>query len=177
MIAVDTNVLVYAHRAETALHQAATRKLVELAAGRGLWGLPVFCAGEFIRVVTHRRVFNPPSTLEEAIQFLERVVAAPGCRILRPEAGFFELLTTVAREADARGNLAFDAQIAWGDGITDEEKLIFCDAQTSGGLLIAVPSASTQAVLDGLAQRGVTGAVIGRVVAEAEGANTIEVAA
>ena len=112
MIAVDTNVLVYAHRAETALHQAATRKLVELAAGRGLWGLPVFCAGEFIRVVTHRRVFNPPSTLEEAIQFLERVVAAPGCRILRPEAGFFELLTTVAREADARGNLAFDAQIA-----------------------------------------------------------------
>ena len=112
MIAVDTNVLVYAHRAETALHQAATRKLVDLAAGRGLWGLPVFCAGEFIRVVTHRRVFNPPSTLEEAIQFLERVVAAPGCRILRPEAGFFELLTTVAREADARGNLAFDAQIA-----------------------------------------------------------------
>lgn len=112
MIAVDTNVLVYAHRAETALHRAATRNLVDLAAGRGLWGLPVFCAGEFIRVVTHRRVFNPPSTLEEAIQFLERVVAAPGCRILRPEAGFLELLTTVAREADPRGNLAFDAQIA-----------------------------------------------------------------
>ena len=112
MIAVDTNVLVYAHRAETELHEAATRRLVELAEGRGLWGLPVFCAGEFIRVVTHRRVFNPPSTLDEAIQFLERVVAAPGCRILRPEAGFFEVLTTVAREADARGNLAFNAQIA-----------------------------------------------------------------
>ena len=77
-----------------------------------------------------------------------------------------------------RNNLdAFDAQIAWGPGITDEEKLIFCDAQTSGGLLIAVPSASTQEVLGGLAQRGVTGAVIGRVVAEEEAANTIEVAA
>ncbi len=112
MIAVDTNVLVCAHRAETALHEAATKRLVELAEGRELWGLPVFCAGEFIRVVTHRRVFNPPSTLDEAIQFLERIVAAPGCRILRPEAGFFEVLTTVAREADARGNLAFDAQIA-----------------------------------------------------------------
>lgn len=112
MIAVDTNVLVHAHRAETALHEAATKRLVELAEGRELWGLPVFCVGEFIRVVTHRRVFNPPSTLEEAIQFLERVVAAPGCRILRPESGFFELLATVAREADARGNLAFNAQIA-----------------------------------------------------------------
>ncbi len=75
-----------------------------------------------------------------------------------------------------RNNLdAFDAQIAWGDGITDEEKLIFCDAQTSGGLLIAVPHASTQAVLDGLARRGVTGAVIGRVVAAEDAANTVEV--
>ena len=77
-----------------------------------------------------------------------------------------------------RNNLdAFDAQIAWGDSITDEEKLIFCDAQTSGGLLIAVPQASTQAVLDGLAQRGVTGAVIGHVVAEEDAANTLEVSA
>ena len=77
-----------------------------------------------------------------------------------------------------RNNLdAFDPQIAWGEGVTDEEKLIFCDAQTSGGLLIAVPSTSTQAVLDGLTKRGVTGAVIGRVVAPEDAANTLEVAA
>ena len=76
-----------------------------------------------------------------------------------------------------RNNLdAFDAEIAWGPDITDEEKLILCDAQTSGGMLIAVPHASTQAVLDGLTQRGVTGAVIGRVVATEEASNTIEVA-
>ena len=76
-----------------------------------------------------------------------------------------------------RNNLdAFDSEIAWGPDITDEEKLILCDAQTSGGLLIAVPSASTQSVLDGLTQRGVTGAVIGRVVAAEEAGNTIEVA-
>ena len=76
-----------------------------------------------------------------------------------------------------RNNLdAFDSEIAWGPDITDEEKLILCDAQTSGGLLIAVPSVSTQSVLDGLTQRGVTGAVIGRVVAAEEAGNTIEVA-
>ena len=76
-----------------------------------------------------------------------------------------------------RNNLdAFDAEIAWGPDITDEEKLILCDAQTSGGLLIAVPPASTQAVLDGLTQRGVMGAVIGRVAAAEEASNTIEVA-
>ena len=77
-----------------------------------------------------------------------------------------------------RNNLdAFDPDISWADGISDEEKLIFCDAQTSGGLLIAVPSASTQGVLHGLARRGVTGAVIGRVVAAEDAAYTIEVAA
>ncbi len=76
-----------------------------------------------------------------------------------------------------RNNLdAFDSEIAWGPGITDEDKLILSDAQTSGGLLIAVPSASTQGALEGLAQRGVTGAVIGRVVAAGETGNTIEVA-
>ncbi len=76
-----------------------------------------------------------------------------------------------------RNNLdAFDSEIAWGPGITDEDKLILCDAQTSGGLLIAVPSGSTQTVLEGLAQRGVTGAVIGRVIAAGETGNTIEVA-
>ena len=75
-----------------------------------------------------------------------------------------------------RNNLdAFDPAIAWDSGISDEEQLIFCDAQTSGGLLIAVPPGSTRTVLDGLTRRGVTGSVIGRVVAEEDAANTIEV--
>ena len=92
--------------------------------------------------------------------------------------GVHELAERGVVPGGTRNNLdAFDAQIAWGDGITDEEKLIFCDAQTSGGLLIAVPQASTQPVLDGLARRGVKGAVIGRVVAAEDAANTIEVSA
>ena len=75
-----------------------------------------------------------------------------------------------------RNNLdAFDSDVAWGPEITDEDKLILCDAQTSGGLLIAVPSESTQGVLDGLAQRGVMGAVIGRIVARTEAGRAIEV--
>jgi len=92
--------------------------------------------------------------------------------------GVLELADRGVVPGGTRNNLdAFDGQIAWGAGVADEEKLILCDAQTSGGLLIAVPSASTPGVLDGLAQRGVTGAVIGRVVAAEEAANTIEVSA
>ncbi len=111
MIAVDTNVLVYAHRVETELHAEAARELIALAEGAAHWGLPIFCAAEFLRVVTHRRVFRPPSTLERAVDFLNGVVASPSCRVVLPGAGFLDLLTATSRAADARGNLLFDAQI------------------------------------------------------------------
>ena len=112
MTAVDTNVLIYAHRRETDLHATAARELLGLAEGTAPWGLPVFCIAEFLRVVTHRRVFNPPSRLSRAIEFLDNLLSSPSCRILRPGAGFVDLLTSSARRADARGNLMFDAQIA-----------------------------------------------------------------
>lgn len=111
MIAVDTNVLIYAHRAETSLHAVASQELVALAEGGTRWGLPVFCIGEFIRVVTHRRVFNPPSTLPQATGFLQDVVASPSCRIVRPGRDFTGLLVDSVLQAGARGNLVFDAQI------------------------------------------------------------------
>ena len=112
MIAVDTNILVYAHRSETDLHDAATMAIVELAEGIVPWGLPVFCITEFLRLVTHRRVFSPPSTVSQALGFVDDVVASPVCRVVRPGPEFLRFLAETARGADARGNLIFDAQIA-----------------------------------------------------------------
>ena len=112
MIAVDTNVLIYAHRAEAELHEVAAERLVTLAEGDDPWVLPVFCATEFLRVVTHRRVFNPPSTVSEALDFLNNVLASPSCTLANPETAFMSRLDAVVRETDARGNLVFDAQVA-----------------------------------------------------------------
>ena len=112
MIAIDTNILVYAHRSETELHPAATAELVALAEGVAPWGLPVVCVTEFMRVVTHRRVFNPPSTVSQALDFLDDVLASPVCRVVHPGPAFLGFLAEAARQADARGNLMFDAQIA-----------------------------------------------------------------
>lgn len=112
MIAVDTDVLVHAHRTETAHHHAAAAALVEIAEGVEPWALPVFCITEFMRVVTHRRVFVPPSTVSEATSFLDALVASPTCNVVRPGTEFVPILAATARRADARGNLMFDAQIA-----------------------------------------------------------------
>lgn len=111
MIAVDTNVLVYAHREETAHHEAARARLVELAEGREQWAIPVFCAAEFLRVVTHRRIFKPPFTALRATEALGRILEAPSLRVLMPDERYTRLLLEVIRDADASGNLVFDAQI------------------------------------------------------------------
>lgn len=111
MIAVDTNVLVYAHRAGSRRHEAALGWLRHLAEGPLPWGIPVFCLGEFVRVATHPRVLNPPSTPDEALDAVTRLLASPTARVLSPGPRWPELFAETVRAGDVRGNLVFDAQI------------------------------------------------------------------
>jgi len=112
VIAVDTNILVYAHRASAPEHERALAWLRHFAEGRRPWGLPVFCVGEFVRVVTHPRVLDPPVPLKEAIAALDGLLASPTVRVLSPGRQFSEIYFETLRAGDGRGNLAFDAQIA-----------------------------------------------------------------
>ena len=111
MIAVDTNVLVYAHREEFPQHRKARARLTELAEGSAPWAIPIFCLGEFLRVVTHPRVLAPAFTAAEACDALGRVLASPSVQVLVPGARFWSLLVEAIFGADARGNLVFDAQV------------------------------------------------------------------
>ena len=111
MIAVDTNVLIYAHRRETQRHARALKELSALAEGNAPWGLPVFCIAEFIRVVTHLRVFTPPSDLRTALDFVDRVLESPTVRLLLPGQTYPSVFRSICETAEVRGNLAFDAQI------------------------------------------------------------------
>ncbi len=112
MKAIDTNVLVYARREELPKHTRAVTLLHELAEGQVPWGIPVFCIGEFLRVVTHRRVFNPPTPLEEALSAIDALLESPTVRLLMPGERYWTLLTDATSRAQTTGNLVFDAQIA-----------------------------------------------------------------
>jgi hypothetical protein len=112
LIAVDTNVLVTAHRDGLAGHDEALAWLRKLAEGPVPWGIPVFCLGEFVRVATHPRVLDPPSTLEQAIEAIRGLLASPSVRVLSPAQHWPVLFREMLVAGDARGNLAFDAQIA-----------------------------------------------------------------
>ena len=74
--------------------------------------MPVYCLAEFLRVVTHPRVFIPPTELAVGLDFLERLLASPTVRLLLPGERFWTCFRQSCEQADARGNLAFDAQIA-----------------------------------------------------------------
>jgi toxin-antitoxin system PIN domain toxin len=112
MIAVDTNVLVYAHRDHLSQHGRALEWLTYLAEGHLPWAIPVFCLGEFVRVVTHTRIFDPPSSLKQALSALEGLLQSPTLRLLNPGPRYPALFDEMVRAADTRGNLVFDAQIA-----------------------------------------------------------------
>lgn len=111
MIAVDTNILVYAHREELAKHEPAKRRLKQLVEGAELWALPVFCLTEFIRVISHPRLFDPPHSPMEAVQAVQRFAASPSLRVLMPGERFLPLFYSAIEHAQAKGNLVFDAQI------------------------------------------------------------------
>jgi len=112
MIAVDTNILLYADREETPQHRAALQALRRLAEGHEAWAIPIQCVGEFLRVVSHDRVFQPPTPIGEALASIESLLASPSARVLVPGGRYLRILREVIERADVRGNLVFDAQIA-----------------------------------------------------------------
>ena len=112
MIAVDTNILIYADREELPLHGAALHALRRLAEGHEAWAVPIFCVGEFLRVVSHDRVFDPPTPVADALAAVDSLLSSPSSRLLVPGERYLPLLRTVIEQADVRGNLVFDAQIA-----------------------------------------------------------------
>jgi len=107
VIAVDTNILVYAHRQELAQHGAALDVLTKLAEGDAPWGIPVFCLAELVRVATHARLFDPPYSADEACTAIDRLLESPSLRVLQPGQRFMPLFLAAVRV----GNLVFDAQI------------------------------------------------------------------
>jgi hypothetical protein len=111
VIAVDTNILVYAHRSRAPQHEVALQTVRRLAEGEKPWALPVFVCGEFLRVVTHPSLLSRATLPEVAIMSLDSLVSSPSVVVLHPGERFWGLFASAVLDGAATGNLVFDAQI------------------------------------------------------------------
>ncbi len=111
MIAVDSNLLVYAHREDSPWHEAAYARMVELAEGRGPWAIPWPCLHEFLSTVTHPRIYDPPTPLESAIDQVEAWLESPTLVILSEAADHWLVLRETLRNSRVSGPQVHDARI------------------------------------------------------------------
>jgi uncharacterized protein len=112
VIVFDTNVLVYAHRADSPFHERARAVLREHAEGPASWAIPWPCLHEFLAVTTSPRVFRDPTPPDLARRQVDAVLASPSLHVLAEGPGYWEVLRALLEESQVRGPKVHDARIA-----------------------------------------------------------------
>ncbi len=112
MIAVDTNILVYAHREDSPFHQAAFERVAELAEGPAAWGIPWPCLHEFLAIVTHARIYAPPTPQAQAMDQVDAWIESPTLALLTETAAHWPTLRALLTAGRVTGALVHDARVA-----------------------------------------------------------------
>ena len=112
MIALDTNILVHAHREDSDFHEPARDRLQHLANAGAPWAIPWPCIHEFLAVVTHPRIWRPPTPLGVALAAVEALRAAPSLVLLGETEGYWEQLRAALDAGRIVGPRVHDARVA-----------------------------------------------------------------
>lgn len=121
MIALDTNILVYAHRRDSPHHEQAQRALSTLVGGPTPVGVPWPCVHEFLAVVTHPRIYRPPTEAPTAVAAIRALADAPGLTLLAETDDHLDILGGLLGPS-VSGAKVHDARIAaicLGHGVTE----------------------------------------------------------
>ncbi|MGH3547728.1 MAG: type II toxin-antitoxin system VapC family toxin [Pseudonocardiaceae bacterium] len=112
MILCDVNVLVFAHKEGADRHNEYRSWLEEVMNGDEAFGVSDFVLSSVLRIVTHPRVFDPPSPWDRAREFAEAVRSAPSAVPIAPGPRHWQIFTELGEKAGVRGNLVSDAYLA-----------------------------------------------------------------
>lgn len=112
MIAVDTAILVYAHREDSSWHREALNAVTELANSGQPWAICWTTVHEFLAVVTHPDLFQPPSTMAQALGAIKAWQESPGLRMINEGNGYFLTFTKLAHSGKIKGRKLQEARIA-----------------------------------------------------------------
>ncbi len=112
MIAVDTNLLVYSHREDSPWHESADTRIAELAEGQTPWAIPWPCIHEFLAIVTHPRIYDPPTPLENAISQVDAWMESPSLLLLSESEDYWLQLQSLLQSGKVCGPQVHDARVA-----------------------------------------------------------------
>lgn len=112
MLLVDVNVLVYAHREDVAEHARYRLWLEGMINSPQAYAMSDLVLSGFLRVVTHPRVFDPPSPMKTALTFTDELRSRPNCVPVEPGPRHWSIFVDLCRSAGAKGNLVPDAYLA-----------------------------------------------------------------
>lgn len=112
MLLLDSNVLVYAHWTGAPRHAEHRRWFERLLTSSEPVGISEWVLASFLRIVTHPRVFDPPTSMERALEFVTAVRESPNTVLVAPGDGHWEIFIRLCRDAGVRGNHVPDAFLA-----------------------------------------------------------------
>jgi toxin-antitoxin system PIN domain toxin len=112
MIAVDTNILLYAHRTDSPWHEPADACMATLAESRAAWAIPWPCIHEFLAIATHSRIFDPPTPVVDALEQLECWREAPGLVTIGEVPDYWNHLRPLIERGQIQGGRVHDARVA-----------------------------------------------------------------
>lgn len=112
MIAVDTSLLVYAHRPESPFHAVAADLVDGLRRSPAPWAIPWPCVHEFLAIVTHPKIFSPPTPIDRAFAAVDAWAAGGNLHFLSEGDGYLDKLRPTVLQARLKGPRIHDARIA-----------------------------------------------------------------
>ena len=112
MIAIDTNLLVYAHRPEMSFHERARQVFAEAVRGPEPVAVPWPCVHEFLAVVSNPRIFKDPTPMGKALDAVGSLIDSLAGGLLAEGEGYLPALERLARPAQLQGAVVHDARIA-----------------------------------------------------------------
>jgi uncharacterized protein len=112
VIAVDTNILVYAHREDSPFHEVAAKVIANLAEGRSPWAIPWPCVHEFLAIITHPRIYDPPTPLARALDQADAWLESPTVVLLAESEQHWSELRALVIAGRITGGRIHDARVA-----------------------------------------------------------------
>ena len=112
MYLLDVNVVLAAHREDHPHHEPVRRWFDQLMTGDEPFTVPHLVWASFLRLATHRRIFDVPTPRVDAFAFLDAVHGQPHHLLVGPGPRHLDILRTVCADAEAIGDLVPDAVLA-----------------------------------------------------------------